>query len=98
MAASHTDVRIQGAATALEGATDVDANPMPSMASEDFAFMLRAKQRCYIWLGGGRGPDTPNLHSPHCDFNDDALPIGARYRVARVEQQLTAHASVRRAA
>ena len=35
--------------------------------------MLQAKPGCYIWLGGGRGPDTPNLHNPHYDFNDDAL-------------------------
>src|SRR4029079_18228756 len=40
------------AATALLGAANVDTDPMPSMASEDFAFMLQAKPGCYIWLGG----------------------------------------------
>ena len=44
------------AATALVGADNVDTDPMPSMGSEDFAFMLQAKPGCYIWLGGGRGP------------------------------------------
>ena len=43
------------AATALLGAANVDTDPTPSMASEDFAFMLQAKPGCYIWLGGGRG-------------------------------------------
>ena len=26
----------------------------PSMGSEDFAFMLRARPGCYVWLGNGR--------------------------------------------
>jgi amidohydrolase len=86
------------AATALVGAGNIDTNPMPSMASEDFAFMLQAKPGCYVWLGGGRGPDTPNLHNPHYDFNDDALQIGASYWVTLAEQQLPATATVRRAA
>jgi metal-dependent amidase/aminoacylase/carboxypeptidase family protein len=71
---------------------------MPAMASEDFAFMLQAKPGCYIWLGGGRGPDTPGLHNPYYDFNDDALSIGASYWVTLAEQQLPLEASVRRAA
>jgi hippurate hydrolase len=86
------------AATALVGAANVDADPMPAMASEDFAFMLQAKPGCYIWLGGGRGPDTPGLHNPYYDFNDDALQIGASYWVTLAEQQLPAKVSVRHAA
>ena len=76
------------AATALLGADNVDTDPMPSMGSEDFAFMLQEKPGCYVWLGGGRGPETPNLHNPHYDFNDDALAIGASYWVTLAEQQL----------
>ena len=86
------------AATALVGVDNVDTNPMPSMASEDFAFMLQSKPGCYIWLGGGRGADTPSLHNPHYDFNDDALPIGASYWVTLAEAQLPAKAAVRHAA
>ena len=86
------------AATMLVGAENVDTNPMPSMASEDFAFMLQAKPGCYIWLGGGRGPDTPNLHNPYYDFNDDALQIGASYWVTLAEAQLPMRAQERHAA
>ena len=86
------------AATALMGAANIDMDPTPSMASEDFAFMLQAKPGCYIWLGGGRGPDTPNLHNPQYDFNDDSLQVGASYWVTLAEQQLPAAATVRRAA
>ena len=48
------------------------------MTSEDFAFMLNAKAGCYVWLGdGGKTP----LHSPYFDFNDELIPLGARYFV-----------------
>ena len=50
---------------------NVETDPQPNMGSEDFAFMLQAKPGCYVWLGAGRGPDTPNVHNPHYDFNDD---------------------------
>ena len=80
------------AATALLGVDRVDTNPTPSMGSEDFAFMLQAKPGCYVWLGGSRGPGTPNLHNPHYDFNDDALAVGASYWVTLAEQQLPVQA------
>jgi amidohydrolase len=80
------------AAAAVVGAANVETDPMPNMGSEDFAFMLQAKPGCYIWLGAGRGTDTPNVHNPHYDFNDDALAVGASYWVALAEQQLAAAA------
>lgn len=52
---------------------------LPSMASEDFAFMLAARKGAYAWIGNGR---PTALHSPEFDFNDDILPLGARYWVA----------------
>jgi hippurate hydrolase len=76
------------AASAVVGAANVDTNPTPEMGSEDFAFMLQARPGCYVWLGAGRGPDTPNIHSPQYDFNDDVLSIGASYWVTLAEQQL----------
>ena len=78
------------AASAVVGAANVDTDPVPEMASEDFAFMLQAKPGCYIWLGAGHGPETPGLHHPHYDFNDDALAVGASYWVTLAEQQLAA--------
>ena len=78
------------AAAAVVGAGSVDTDPLPNMASEDFAFMLQAKPGCYLWLGAGRGEGTVNLHNPRYDFNDDALAIGASYWVMLAEQQLPA--------
>lgn len=51
----------------------------PSMASEDFAFMLAARKGAYAWIGNGR---STALHSPEFDFNDEVLPLGAHYWVA----------------
>ncbi|HZQ61593.1 MAG TPA: M20 aminoacylase family protein [Casimicrobiaceae bacterium] len=81
------------AARRVVGDENVDTEPTPNMGSEDFAFMLQEKPGCYVWLGTGRGPDTPGLHNPHYDFNDDALPIGASYWVALAEQELSPRAS-----
>jgi hippurate hydrolase len=78
------------AASAVVGSANVDTSPTPEMGSEDFAFMLEATPGCYVWLGAGRGADTPNIHSPQYDFNDDVLSIGASYWVTLAEQQLVA--------
>jgi hippurate hydrolase len=63
-----------------------DAKPI--MAAEDFAYMLQAKQGCYIWLGNGAGSDVLPVHNPRYDFNDAALAYGATYWVRLVESLL----------
>ncbi|SNT68537.1 M20 aminoacylase family protein [Paracoccus seriniphilus] len=60
----------------------------PSMASEDFAFMLNECPGAYIWLGAAREGANPGLHSALFDFNDDVLPVGAEYWVRLVRQAL----------
>ncbi len=75
-------------ASAVVGRDNVVQRLSPSMGSEDFAFMLQKRPGSYIWLGAGE--DHPNLHSPHYDFNDDILPIGARYWARLVEETLKA--------
>ncbi len=61
------------------GRQNVVTDYQPSMASEDFAFMLNAKPGCYAWIGNGR--KTP-LHNSSFDFNDEVLPLGALYWTA----------------
>jgi hippurate hydrolase len=70
-------------ATETWGSGKVLVDYQPSMASEDFAFMLQAKTGCYAWIGNGS--DTP-LHSPSFNFNDELLPLGALYWAALVQQ------------
>jgi amidohydrolase len=73
-------------AAELCGEENVIRDPMPTMGAEDFSFMLREKPGSYIWAGAGE--DTPNLHNPAYDFNDELLPLGASYWVRLTERLL----------
>ena len=76
------------AAARVVGDEALDLDPMPSMGAEDFAFMLQKRPGCYVWLGAGPSDGGRNLHSPHYDFNDEVLPIGASYWVRLAETVL----------
>lgn len=76
---------------ALAAAPDLGLNVLdvaPSMAAEDFAFMLQEKPGCYFWLGSRRDGSNPGLHSPYYDFNDALLPIGANVWIKLVASEL----------
>ena len=76
------------AAGAVFGETQVRRDDIPSMAAEDFAYMLQVKPGCYVWLGNGPGTGGCSLHNPHYDFNDEILPLGISYWVKLVETVL----------
>ena len=80
--------RAARAAALVVGDDGVQRDLLPSMGSEDFAFMLRARPGCYVWLGNGPMEGGRVLHSPHYDFNDVILPIGASYWATLVETRL----------
>nr|WP_025827445.1 amidohydrolase [Acetobacter persici] len=61
---------------AAEGGPAPDLNIAPSLASEDFGFMLRQKPGAYAMIGNG---SSSKLHSPDYDFNDDVIQRGVRY-------------------
>ncbi len=62
----------------------------PVTGAEDFALMLEARPGAFMFIGGGAGPDgtSPNLHTPHFDFNDGIIPLGVAYWVSVVEREL----------
>ena len=62
-------------ARSLFGPDEVITSFRPSMASEDFSFMLQHVPGAYIWLGAG--VEAAPLHNPHFDFNDDLLQTGS---------------------
>ena len=64
------------------------ADVAPSLAAEDFSFMLREVRGCYIWLGAGKSGENPGIHSPRYDFNDEALPIGVALWASLVRRSL----------
>ncbi len=77
------------AAAKVVGEENVDRQCRPMMGAEDFAFMLEDVPGCYVLLGAGldEAPGS-GLHSPHYDFNDDLLPLGAAYWVELVNTQM----------
>ena len=70
------------------GVDKVNMQPVPSMGSEDFSFMLEEKPGCYVWLGNGSSDGGCLLHNPHYDFNDQILIVGSSYWVKLVERVL----------
>jgi hippurate hydrolase len=81
------DIAVRAGA-AVVGSDNVNAAIEPVMGSEDFAFMLEAKSGAYAFLGQAGPAASCMVHSPHYDFNDDLLPIGASYWVSLVEETL----------
>lgn len=73
-------------ASKVVGSDKVDTDMAPVMGGEDFAFMLEGRPGAFIFTGNGE--DSANLHSPHYDFNDDIIPLGASYWVELVETRL----------
>ncbi|HEU0215217.1 MAG TPA: M20 aminoacylase family protein [Stellaceae bacterium] len=75
-------------AAELVGEENVNRNMVPTMASEDFAAMLRAVPGAYIQIGNGDGEGACEVHNPGYDFNDAALPFGSSLFVRLVEKRL----------
>eukprot|EP00913_Durusdinium_trenchii_P026858 g25193.t1 len=62
----------------IVGPDNVDTNVDPSMAGEDFAFMLKRRPGAFIFIGNG---DSAPLHNPRYDFQDGAIAYGISYWV-----------------
>ncbi|MGI9480758.1 MAG: M20 aminoacylase family protein [Hyphomicrobiales bacterium] len=71
----------------VAGEGRVDDDTPPVMGGEDFSFMLEARPGAFIFLGQG---DTPNVHHPEYDFNDDIIPFGCSYWAKLVETAMPA--------
>lgn len=87
--ATEPTERAARAATRLLGEGQVIRASPISLGGEDFAYMAQAVPGCFVRIGmadGARG-STP-LHNTRYDFNDDALPIGASFWAALIEQEL----------
>ncbi|HOI51582.1 MAG TPA: M20 aminoacylase family protein [Azonexus sp.] len=78
----------QQVAAEVFGAERVLTDILPSMGAEDFAYMLREKPGCYVWLGNGPGTGGCTLHNPHYDFNDQLLTLGVAYWAQLVRRAL----------
>ena len=77
-------------AAEIVGESRINRHATPSMGGEDFAYFLEKKRGAYMLMGNGPGDHGRVLHSPHYDFNDDALPVGVSYWVRLAERYLAA--------
>ena len=75
------------AARSIFGAAEVEADAPRVGGAEDFAQALALAPGNFAFIGNG---DTAVCHSPHYDFNDEALMGGVRYFVELVRQRLPA--------
>ena len=73
------------AAAELVGEANVDRAAPPSMASEDFGFMMQQVPGAHVLLGNG---GSASVHNHLYDFNDDAIPYGVALFAAITEKKL----------
>jgi hippurate hydrolase len=58
----------------------------PTMGAEDFGRFLLEIPGSYAWIGNG---ESAGLHNPKFDYNDEILPVAARYLAATAKAALT---------
>jgi hippurate hydrolase len=73
------------AASDIVGKANLDTEVDPSMAGEDFSYMLQQRPGAFIFIGNG---DTAGLHNPSYDFSDEAIGYGISYWAKLAEQRL----------
>lgn len=71
----------------IVGEENINQAVTPTMGAEDFAFMLKEKPGCYMFIGNGQGEHRQSghglgpctLHNGSYDFNDELIPLGVSY-------------------
>ncbi|WP_430396547.1 M20 aminoacylase family protein [Ferrovibrio sp.] len=89
-ASAQTEIALRAAAATV-GVDKVDGDVERLTGAEDFAFMLEKKPGAYILLGNGGSVEDGSchyVHTPHYDFNDQALVTGVAYWVNLVAEEL----------
>nr|WP_283777710.1 M20 aminoacylase family protein [Sansalvadorimonas sp. 2012CJ34-2] len=87
--AKETEQAVLAAQKAV-GCENVNGSCQPLTISEDFSFMQREVDGCYILMGNGIGQQGgAALHKSDYDFNDDILMKGTAFWQALVEDCLT---------
>lgn len=78
------------AALAAAGEGNADGSAAPIMGSEDFGLYAHHVPANFSFIGNGATGETGGtpLHSHDYNFNDEILPVGVRYYVALVRDQL----------
>jgi amidohydrolase len=79
-----------GVAAGIVGADKVATDIPRLTGAEDFSFMLQQRPGAFILIGNGVEPDGSYhyVHTPHYDFNDAIIALGATYWVSLVGHEL----------
>jgi hippurate hydrolase len=73
------------AAAAASAGLPVRRDMKPTMGAEDFGRFLLQIPGAYAWIGNG---PSAGLHNPAFDYNDDILPIAAKFLAATAKAAL----------
>ncbi|MBC8719652.1 amidohydrolase [Ochrobactrum sp. Marseille-Q0166] len=79
------------AAQMVSARTHVTVDHEPTMAAEDFGFILREVPGAFMFIGNG---DSAPLHNAEYDFNDESIPFGVSYWLEVVRYSLGSQISV----
>ena len=82
---NHPDETGYAAEVARAIAGDVNTEMEPMMGGEDFSYMLLERPGAYIFVGNG---DTPMVHHPAYDFDDNAIPAGSSWYAGMIETRM----------
>ncbi len=83
---NHADHAAHVAQVASAQGLPVQRDRYPSMAAEDFSYLLQQRPGAYVWLGNGPAQTGAGLHNPGYDFNDKLLTIGSQLWVALAQR------------
>ncbi len=78
------------ASAATEIGIPVRRDLPPSMAGEDFGWLLRERPGAYVWVGNGPAVPGTELHNSGYNFNDAILPVSAGWMAAVAKRALGA--------
>jgi amidohydrolase len=73
------------AASNVVGPKAVEGNMPASLGAEDFSYMAMARPGAFMFIGNG---DTPDVHHPKFNFDDNAIPYGVSYWASLVQHRL----------
>ncbi|GLR66226.1 amidohydrolase [Acidocella aquatica] len=76
---NHAAEAALAARAAADAGLSLRGDIKPSMAGEDFGRFLEVMPGAYAWIGNGA---SAGLHNEAYDFNDEILPVAARYYAA----------------
>ncbi|KAA2212709.1 amidohydrolase [Teichococcus oryzae] len=76
------------AAEAAAAVTTLRRDIPPAMTGEDFSRFLHEVPGAFVWIGNGPADNGRELHNPHYDFNDEVLPIAARFLAETAKRSL----------